>query len=116
MLAIERKAKTDYQLDVRAKKIKLLILVFSLQLVITATLWTATAAAFPQEKPMSLSLQYGFLALLYAVPFLAYMRVLYDVFPSRISAIGRMIILCAISLLLAWFGMFAGTTIWFVFF
>ena len=78
MLAIERKGQTDYQLDVRAKKFKLLVLVFGLQLVITAALWTATAAAFPKEKPMSLNLQYGFLALLYAVPFLAYMRVLYD--------------------------------------
>ena len=116
MLVIERKSQTDYQLNVSAKKIKFLILVFVPQLVITAISWKATDAAFPKEKPMPLSLQYGFLALLYAVPFLAYMRVLYDVFPSRIPAIGRMIMLCAISLLLAWIGMFAGTTIWFVFF
>jgi hypothetical protein len=116
MLAIERRGQTDYQLGMRAKKFKFLVLVFGLQLIITAASWSAGAAIFPKEKPMSLHLQWILIAIYFSVPFLAYMRVLYDILPSRIEPTVRIIILCPISLLLAWIGMCAGEMIWFAFF
>ena len=111
MLAVERKGETDYQLRVRTNKLKLLFLTFGLQLAITAAAWTVDDAF--DKKAMSLFLQNIIFALFILIPFLAYMYFFYDIFPRRSSAILRMVILCAISLLLAWIGMVAGTAIWF---